>query len=88
MALRRPKIPRIAPTSTDADLLCITYCASFYDYEECKKVCLTTSGKNLSLFRRALKQAEDDGLNETHQHIFAAGAVWAWSESRKLPKLA
>lgn len=73
--------PVLAGDETEQE--CITYCEQFYDYEECRTVCLSVSSQNKSLFRRALLQAEGDGLNEQHQHIFAAGAVWAWAESRK-----
>lgn len=72
--------PAAPPTADDKiDQVCITYCSSFYDYEECKQVCLSTSPRNLSLYRRALLQAKQDGLSEQHQHLFAAGAVWSWA---------
>lgn len=82
MRIRPAPKPRPAAENS-LELVCVTYCASFYDYDECREVCLSSSGKNLSLFRRALLQAEEDGLNDEHQHIFAAGAVWAWADARR-----
>ena len=63
--------------------VCLSYCRSFYDYEECKQVCLSLSHQNSSLFIRARRQAEADGLPEEFQTLFAAGAVWGYVQYRK-----
>jgi hypothetical protein len=63
--------------------VCLNYCRSFYDYEECRQVCLSASGTNTSLFRRAMRQAAADGLPEEYAHLFAAGAVWGYVQYRK-----
>lgn len=69
--------------TTLENALCIDQCEQFYDYQECRKLCLSISPHNTSLYRRALLQAERDGLNELHRQLFAAGAVWGWTLTLK-----
>lgn len=63
--------------------VCLSFCSNFYDYQECRQVCLTLSGTNTSLFRRAMLQGMKDGLPEDVAHLFAAGAVWGYLQYRK-----
>ena len=75
--------PLPALPEPDKQTICLSYCQQFYDYEECRKVCLELSPINRSLFIKAVYFAERAGFSDIHARLFAAGAAWYWSERIK-----
>ncbi len=76
-------MPRIKTESGPDEQMCLSFCQNFYEYAECRKVCLSISGANTSFFIRAKRQGESDGLPEDMASLFAAGAVWGYVQYRK-----
>lgn len=72
-------LPAVTPRPTPEEQICTTWCfENASDGAVCKRLCMSLDSANYSLYRRSLLRAAEDGLQEPHQHIFAAGAVWAW----------
>jgi len=66
-------------TTSPEEQICTTWCFdNAIDGAACVVVCKAYKDGNHGLYHRALRRAQLDGLGEPHQHIFAAGAVWAW----------
>ena len=82
---RLPVGPVQRQAATPEEKICTTFCLdNTRDATACERICLSSSPANPSLYVRALRRAQEDGLQEPHRHIFAAGAVWAWLETTGL----